>query len=89
MNSCHEEGQEAGSDGTSGGSEMAVLGTVGDGTGGNDDGKEIRKDWRGQDIGCSPKVYMNLSVWSLEEPVEGWEREAKSLDWRSSDSTHN
>lgn len=40
VNICHEEGHEAGSDGTSL-KEMAVLGTVGNGTGGNGDGKAV------------------------------------------------
>lgn len=93
VTSCHEEEQEAGGDGRSPEDwkcwcwERDDQGTVGDGTGGND-GKETRKDWGEQDIGCSTKVYGNLSVESGGSSGGSGEGD-KRLDWRSGDSTHN
>lgn len=50
--------------------------------------KETGKDWREQDIGCSPKVYRNLSVESGGSSG-GLGEGGKRLEWRSGDSIHN
>lgn len=93
MNSCHEEGQEAGDDGRSLEDwkcwcwKQDDKGTVGDGTSGNDE-KKTRKVWEEQDIGCGPELYRNPSVESGGSSGE-LEEGGKTRDWRSGDCTHN
>lgn len=60
--------------------EWDDQGTAGDGAGRND-GKESRKDWGEQDIGCSPKMYRNLTVESGGSRGRVGEG-GKRLDWR-------
>lgn len=68
-------------------SEWGDQGTLGDGTARND-GKEARKDWGEQGIGCSPKTYRNLIVESGGSSG-GMREGGKRLDWRSRDSTRS